>query len=281
MKSDLRRKQVRAFLRNRTSIVGAVLTALILLIAIFANSLIPYNPLEQNVYHRLKPPEKGHICGTDFFGRDVISRIVWGSRTSLAVGIGSVTLGMLAGCFMGMLSAYEGGKIGSLIMRFVDVMMCFPSEIFAILVLVVLGEGLVNLILSIAVVMTPRFARLSYGSTLSLKNREYVEASRALGAKSSRVILITILPNMLGEILVMFSLWIAVAIRVEANLSFLGLGIPPPTPTWGNMVREGVWELTNAPWLSVFPGLAIMVAVLAFNLVGDGLRDLTDPKLQD
>jgi peptide/nickel transport system permease protein len=159
-------------------------------------------------------------------------------------------------------------------------MMCFPAEIFAIMVLVVLGQGLDKLIISIGIVMTPRFARLSYGSSLSVKERDYIEAARALGAKRARIVLSHIFPNILGEILVMSSLWTATAIRVEANLSFLGLGVAPPTPTWGNMVREGVNQLTNAPWLSIFPGLAIMLAVLSFNLMGDGLRDVMDPKLQ-
>ncbi|RMF85833.1 MAG: ABC transporter permease, partial [Nitrospinota bacterium] len=161
----------------------------------------------------------------------------------------------------------------------VDILLCFPAEILAIMVLVVLGQGLDKLIITIGIVMTPRFDRLSYGSTLSLKEREYIEAARSIGARGFRILFRYILPNILGEILVMSSLWTATAIRVESNLSFLGLGVAPPTPTWGNMVRAGVNQLTNAPWLSIFPGLAIMLAVLAFNLIGDGLRDVMDPKL--
>jgi peptide/nickel transport system permease protein len=256
------------------------MTLLIVLMALFAGWLSPYDPLDQNVYERLTSPDSEHLFGTDSYGRDTFSRAIWGSRISLIVGVGSVILGMVIGSLMGMIAAFEEGKSGNLIMRGVDIMMCFPAEIFAIMVLVVLGQGLDKLIISIGIVMTPRFARLSYGSSLSVKERDYIEAARALGAKRARIVLSHIFPNILGEILVMSSLWTATAIRVEANLSFLGLGVAPPTPTWGNMVREGVNQLTNAPWLSIFPGLAIMLAVLSFNLMGDGLRDVMDPKLQ-
>jgi peptide/nickel transport system permease protein len=278
--NDLRRKQLRVFLRNRVAVVGFFLTILLILIAFFAGNLAPYDPLEQNVYSRLTSPEVKHWFGTDSYGRDTLSRVIYGSRISLTVGVASIVFGMIIGSMMGMFAAFDRGKIGNLIMRAVDVMMCFPGEIFAILFLVMIGQGLEKLIISIGVVMTPRFARLAYGTTLSIREREYIEAARSLGAKRPRIIIKHIFPNILGEIMVMSSLWTATAIRVEANLSFLGMGVPPPTPTWGNMVRTGVTQLTNAPWLSIFPGLAIMIAVLAFNLIGDGLRDVMDPKLQ-
>ncbi|MBW1995570.1 MAG: ABC transporter permease [Deltaproteobacteria bacterium] len=278
--NNLRKKQLRVFLRNRVAVVGFFLTVLVVLVALLAAKISPYDPLEQNVYSRLTSPDTKHLFGTDSYGRDVLSRVIYGSRISLAVGVCSILVGMSIGSLMGMFAAFDRGKIGNLIMRAVDVMMCFPAEIFAILFLVMIGQGLDKLIFSIGVVMTPRFARLAYGTTLSVREREYIEAARALGAKRPRIILKHIFPNILGEILVMSSLWTATAIRVEANLSFLGMGVPPPTPTWGNMVRTGVTQLTNAPWLSIFPGLAIMVAVLAFNLIGDGLRDVMDPKLQ-
>jgi peptide/nickel transport system permease protein len=278
--NDLQRKQLRAFMRNKLSVVGAFMTLLIFMIAFFAGSLSPYDPLDQNVFSRLTAPETIHPFGTDDYGRDILSRAIWGGRISLAVGVGSITIGLLVGSIMGMIAAFEGGRPGSLIMRAVDIMMCLPAEIFGIMVLIVLGQGLDKLIVSLGIVMTPRFARMSYGSTLSIKERDYIQAALALGASTPRIILRHILPNILGEILVMSSLWTATAIRVEANLSFLGLGVAPPTPTWGNMVREGVNQLTNAPWMSIFPGLAIMLAVLAFNLIGDGLRDVMDPKLQ-
>lgn len=280
MLNDLRRKQLRVFLRNRIAVVGFFLTLALILLAFFAGYVAPYDPDEQNVYSRLTSPDLKHWFGTDSYGRDTLSRVIHGSRVSLAVGVCSIMIGMIIGSLAGMFAAFESGKIGNLIMRAVDVMMCFPAEIFAILFLVMIGQGVDKLILAIGVVMAPRFARLAYGTTLSIREREYIEAARALGAKRPRVVLKHIFPNILGEILVMCSLWTATAIRVEANLSFLGMGIPPPTATWGNMVRTGVSQLTNAPWLAIFPGLAIMVAVLAFNLIGDGLRDVMDPKLQ-
>ena len=280
MLNDLHRKQLRVFLRNRIAVVGFFLTLLLVLLAFFAGFVAPYDPLAQNVYSRLTSPDFKHWFGTDSYGRDTLSRVIYGSRVSLTVGVFSIMFGMILGSLMGTFAAFERGRIGNFIMRIVDVMMCFPAEIFAILFLVMIGQGMDKLIFAIGVVMTPRFARLAYGTTLSVREREYIEAARALGAKRPRVILKHIFPNILGDILVMCSLWTATAIRVEANLSFLGMGIPPPTPTWGNMVRTGVTQLTNAPWLSIFPGLAIMVAVLAFNLIGDGLRDVMDPKLQ-
>ena len=280
MLNDLRRKQLRVFLRNRIAVVGFFLTLALILLAFFAGYVAPYDPDEQNVYSRLTSPDLKHWFGTDSYGRDTLSRVIHGSRVSLSVGVCSIMIGMIIGSLAGMFAAFESGKIGNLIMRAVDVMMCFPAEIFAILFLVMIGQGVDKLIFAIGVVMAPRFARLAYGTTLSVREREYIEAARALGAKRPRVVLKHIFPNILGEILVMCSLWTATAIRVEANLSFLGMGIPPPTATWGNMVRTGVSQLTNAPWLAIFPGLAIMVAVLAFNLIGDGLRDVMDPKLQ-
>ncbi len=279
MLNDLQRRQLRVFWRNKVAVGGAAMTLVLVMTALCAQWLAPYDPTEQNVFYRLTPPELLHPFGTDDYGRDILSRVIWGSRISLAVGMGSVFLGMVVGSLLGMIAGFKGEKLGDLIMRSAGILLCFPAEILAIMVLVVLGQGLDKLILTIGIVMTPRFARLSYGSTLSLKEREYIEAARSIGAQSPHILLRYILLNILGEILVMSSLWTATAIRVESNLSFLGLGVAPPTPTWGNMVRAGVNQLTNAPWLPIFPGLAIMLAVLAFNLIGDGLRDVMDPKL--
>jgi peptide/nickel transport system permease protein len=280
MLNEKRSKQVRAFLRNKTSLLGAGIATVIVLISLFAGILAPYDPVEQNVRVRLKPPQPDHLLGTDSFGRDVLSRILWGSRISLIVGVGSVLFGMVLGTLLGMISGYRGGKTGELIMRLMDILMCFPTEILAIMVLVVLGPGLEKLILTIGAVMTPRFARLAFATTLSVKEREFVLAARAVGVRPYGVLFKHVLPNIFGEILVISSLWTATAIRVEANMSFLGLGVSPPTPTWGNMVLTGVAQLTNAPWLSLFPGLAITLAILSFNLIGDGLRDVMDPKLR-
>jgi peptide/nickel transport system permease protein len=276
-----RRRRWRTFLRNRTAVAGMVVALLVVWAALFAPWIAPYDPLAQNVFYRLTPPERAHPMGTDSYGRDVFSRLIWGARISLAVGVLSVAFGMIAGSLLGLLAAYRGRTVGALIMRGVDVLMSFPDEILGIMILAVLGAGLDRLIIAIGIVMTPRFARLSYGPALAIKEKEYVEAARAIGSSDWKILLRHILPNVAGEIVVMGSLWTATAIRVEANLNFLGLGVPPPIPTWGNMVQTGIDQLTYAPWLSLFPGLAIMITILAFNMLGDGLRDVIDPRLQE
>lgn len=278
--NELQRKQWRAFTRNKIAVGGAVCSIVMVLLAVFAPLLAPADPLAQDMAVRQAPPGGQFFLGTDDFGRDVLSRIIWGSRISLLIGLGSVLFGLAVGSTMGMFAALKGGKIGSFIMRCADTMMCFPAEILAILILVVMGQGVDKMLITIGLVMTPRFARLSYGSTLSLREREFVEADKALGAGVWYILRRGILLNIMGDLLVMSSLWAATAIRVEANLSFLGMGVSPPTPTWGNMVREGIEYLSSAPWLSFAPGLAIMVTVLGLTLLGDGMRDVMDPKLQ-
>lgn len=270
----------RTFFKNKIAVIGAALALMVILVAILAPWLSPYDPLKQNVFYRLTPPERSHLLGTDMYGRDVLSRIIWGAQVSLLVGTSSVLLGMILGTIMGMIAAYKGGKIESAIMRATDILMSFPDEVLGIMVMVVLGSGLTKLIIAIGILMVPRFARLAYGPTLALKEKEYVDAARAVGISDFRIVRRHILPNIFGEVLVMGTLWTATAIRLEANLSFLGLGVSPPTPTWGNMIQDGVAQLTNAPWLSVFPGLAILITVLSFNMMGDGLRDIADPKLR-
>jgi len=269
-----------AFRRNKTATAGGILAVLILLEAIFAPLLSPYDPLEQDAMARLSGSTDAHWLGTDDFGRDVLSRIIWGSRVSLVIGIFSVLLGMLVGTGMGMVAGYYGRKIETMIMRAVDVLMCFPDLILAIAVTAVLGSNLVNLIITIAIVMTPRFARLSHGQLLKIKESEYVIAAQAIGAKVPRIIVRHIFPNIFGELLVAGTLWVGVAIRLEANLAFIGLGVQPPTPTWGNMIREGVDVLINAPGISIFSGLSILITILAFNTLGDGIRDMIDPRLR-
>jgi len=260
--------------------VGVFLAAIVVALAVLAPWISPYDPLEQNVYYRLKGPEPAHPMGVDDFGRDVLSRILWGARTSLVVGVASVLVGMILGTLMGIVAGFKGGAAEYIIMRIADVLLSFPTLVMGLMVMAILGSGMMKLILAIGVVMSPRFARVAHGPTLSVREQEFVLAARAVGANDWQILRRHIFPNILGELLVMASLWIATAIRIEANLSFIGLGVPPPTPTWGNMIRDGVKWLTNAPYLSVFPGLAILIAVLAFNMVGDGLRDVADPKLQ-
>ena len=274
-----RGKILRTFLSNRTSLIGACISAAILFVVILSPWISPYDPIRQNVYYRLTPPERSHLFGTDEYGRDVLSRVLTGARISFLVGMISVILGMVIGTGMGMLAGYAGGKVETAIMRILDILMSFPDEVFGVMVMIVLGSGMQNVIIVITVLMIPRFARLGHAPTLALKEMDYISAARSVGASDFRIIMRHILPNIFGEVLVMGTLWLGTAIRLEASLSFLGVGVPPPTPTLGSMVRAGVDFLAIAPWVSVFAGFAILISVFAFNLLGDGLRDITDPKL--
>lgn len=269
----------RALRRNKTTLFGIGLTLAIILIAIFAPVVAPQDPLEQNVRSRLTGPELSHPFGTDFFGRDVLSRVIWGARVSLLVGVSSVAIAMVVGVLLGMLAAVRRGRLESFILRATDVMMSFPDEVLGIMVIIALGTGLTKLVIALALLLTPRFIRLAHGPALAVLEREFLTASKALGAREARLMRKHVLPNIASEVVVMGALWIGTAIRLEANLSFLGLGVAPPTPTWGNMIREGLNYITTAWWLTALPGAAILITILAFNLIGDGMRDVTDPKL--
>jgi peptide/nickel transport system permease protein len=269
------------FLRNRTSLIGGAMAVVLLAIAAGSPWVTPYDPLNQDVYNRLTGPELTHLFGTDEYGRDVLARIFVGLRVSLIVGISSVALGMVSGALLGMFAGFLGGKLEVSVMRLMDILMSFPDEVFGVMVMVVLGPGMDNVILAITILLIPRFARLAHAPTLAIKELDYVTSARALGAHNVRIIGLHILPNIFGDTVVMGTLWLGTAIRLEASLSFLGVGVPPPTPTLGNMVRSGVDFLGLAPWISGFAGLAILVAVLAFNLLGDGMRDISDPKLYE
>ncbi len=275
-----KRRMWLAFRRNKTALFGGIMAVMVVLTAIFAPWLAPYDPLDQNVLARLEPGSALHWMGTDDFGRDVLSRIIWGSRVSLIIGLFSVLAGLIVGTGMGMVAGYFGGKIEAMIMRAVDVLMCFPDLILAIAVTAVLGSNLINLIITIAIVMIPRFARLAHGQLLKMKQNEYVVAAQAIGAKTPRILIRHVFPNIFGELLVAATLWVGVSIRLEANLAFIGLGVQPPTPTWGNMIREGVDVLINAPGISIYSGLSILITILAFNTLGDGIRDMIDPRLR-
>ena len=277
---SVQQKMWLTFRRNRPALIGAVVTILIMLIAIFAPWIAPYDPLVQDPAIRLEGMTPDHRLGTDDFGRDVLSRIIHGSRVSLVIGLASVLLGMVAGTMLGMIAGYYRGKVETMIMRGVDVMMCFPDLILAIVITAVLGANLVNLVITLGLVMMPRFARLAHGQLLSLTESEYVLAARSIGFHVPRILGRHIFPNIFGELFVAATLWVGVAIRLEANLAFVGLGISPPTPTWGNMIKEGVDVMINAPWISIYSGLAILITILAFNMLGDGLRDIADPKLR-
>ena len=275
--SELKRR-LKIFARNRTSLLGVVLIVVLVVAAIFAPQLVPHDPLEQDVRLRLGAPGGEHLLGLDHYGRDIWSRIIYGSRISLMIGVLSVLVGGVIGSLLGVIAGFMGGRLENAIMRMTDIIMAFPSLITGLLILAVIGPGMTNLIIAIAVTMVPRFSRLAHGPTLALKEKEYVQSAISVGSRDSGVIFKHLLPNVRGELIVVASLFTATAIRVEANLSFVGLGVAPPTPTWGQMIRDGMPHLADAPWYSLAPGFAIFLTVLAFNLVGDGLRDALDPK---
>ena len=271
---------IKTFKSNKTSAVGLFMALGVVVIALISPWISPYDPISQDMNIQHAPPTWAHPFGADSYGRDQFSRILWGSRVSLVVGILSVFFAMAAGIPLGMVGGYKGGRIDNLVLRFIDIFMSFPIVILGLLVLAIMGPGLIKIVIAIGVALTPRIARLARGSTLSVKGKEYIEAARAVGQKDGKIMFIHVLPNILGDILVMGTLWVATAIIVEASLSFIGLGVRPPTPSWGAMIRDGLDQLTNAPWLSIFPGLAIFISVFSFNLIADGLRDISDPKLR-
>lgn len=270
----------RAFSRNRVAWIGLALLAGIVFVAIFAPWIAPRDPLEQNIAFRLEPPSAEFWLGTDSYGRDVLSRLIYGARISLAVGFIAVLIAMIIGASVGILAGYIGGLFDQLVMGLLDVMLSFPTLLLGLMIAAMLGASLENLIIAIAITEIAPFARIARAPTITLKQRDFVEAGRALGFGPIRIMIVHILPNMISDVVVMGSLWMASAIRTEASLSFIGLGVPPPTPTWGGTIREGFENILDAWWLAVFPSLAILITVLALNLLGDALRDAIDPKLR-
>lgn len=267
--------------QNPTTTAGAVLTLLIVLAAILAPLIAPYDPTEQDIIARLQPPSAEYWLGTDQFGRDILSRLMFGAQISLTVSLGAIAAAIAIGGIIGMVSGYIGGRFDLITMQAMDVLLSFPSLILGLIVVALLGPELINLVIAIALTAIAPFARIARAPTLVLKERAFVEAGHALGYSHTRIIFRHILPNILSELLVMGSLWMATAVRTEASLSFIGLGVKPPTPTWGGMTRDGFENILDAPWLAIFPGIAILLLVLGLNMVGDGLRDATDPKLRN
>lgn len=269
-----------ALSRNRLSWVGLVLLVAIVLIAVFAPLIAPHDPLEQNIIVRLEPPSAEYLFGTDSYGRDVLSRLIYGARISLVVGFLAILIAMSVGSAIGIVSGYVGGIFDQIVMGLLDVMLSFPTLLLGLMIAAMLGASLENLIIAIAVTEIAPFARIARAPTITLKQRDFVEAGRAMGFGPLRLMGVHILPNMISDVVVMSSLWMAAAIRTEASLSFIGLGVPPPTPTWGSMIREGFENILDAWWLCVFPSFAILLTVLALNLLGDALRDAIDPRLR-
>jgi peptide/nickel transport system permease protein len=267
-------------LQTRGAGFGLVVVALVLVVALTADVIAPYNPNQAQPAGVLTAPALAHWLGTDQLGRDVLSRIIHGTRTSVQAGVVSVGFALVAGVSIGLLAGYHGGWIDDALVLVVDALWSFPTLVLALAIAASLGPGLTNAMLAIGVVFTPVFARLVRGQTLSVRARDFVMAARALGAGSGRLMLRHIWPNVTAPIIVQTSLLVASAIVVEAALSFLGLGIEPPTASWGSMLKGGYQYMQQAPWLSFAPGTAIFVTVLAFNLLGDGLRRGLDPRLR-
>ena len=270
-----------AFNANRTSWVGLIIFLVVCALAILAPWIAPYDPIDQNILYRLKAPTEEHWFGTDYYGRDTLSRILYGARISLTIGLLAISLAMIIGSFIGMMAGYFGGWIDIVIMQIMDVLLAFPALILGLIVVAMLGPSVGNLVIAIALTAIPPFARIARAPTISVKEREFVEAGKALGFSDKRLLFGHILPNIAPEILVMGSLWLATAIRVEASLAFIGLGVSPPTPTWGGMIREGFENILDSFWLALFPSVAILVVVFSLNLLGDGLRDAIDPRLKN
>lgn len=276
-----RRRIVRAIKQNKTTVAGIVLTLLILVVALLAPWLSPFDPLEQVIVRGDLPPGPIHILGTDSYGRDILSRIIFGTRVSLTIALSAVGMAMTVGSLVGVFAGYKGGLLDSLVVRITDMFMTFPTIILGLMVLAVLGSGIFNLTVAIAIAILPRFARVARGAAIATRERDYIQAARALGMSDFGIIFVHVLPNIAHEILAVSTLWTATAILQEANLSFIGLGVKPPIPSWGGMMRDGVNQLLNQPWLSIAPGVAIFIVVLAFNMTGDGLRDVMDPKTME
>ncbi len=270
----------RRFRRKRVPVVAGILIVLLIAMALLAPWLAPYDPTLPDYENVLSGPSLTHIAGTDVFGRDIFSRIIWGGRVSLSVGFVSVALGGMVGVLLGLISGFYGGWIDTSIMRFCDVLLAFPGILLAIAVVAVLGPGISNVIYAIAVFSMPVFARLVRGSTLGLKQAVFVQASRSIGVRNLPLIVRHILPGTLPGVIVYFSLRVGTSILTAASLSFIGLGAQPPSSEWGAMLADGRSYLGVADHLTVFPGLTIFVTVLAFNLLGDGLRDALDQKLR-
>jgi len=267
------------FSRNRLSVIGAVTVLLLITISLLAPFIAPYDPTAIDVRHTLSPPSKTHLLGTDELGRDLLSRIIWGSRVSLKVGFVAVGIAIVIGIVIGAIAGFYGGKVDAILMRFVDIMLAFPTFFLILAVIAILEPNIFTIMAVIGITSWMDVARLVRAEFLSLKERDFVGAARAVGASDTRLIFRHILPNALSPVFVAATFGVAGAILIESGLSFLGLGVQPPDPSWGNILTAGKDNIEIAWWLSLYPGLAILITVLSYNLVGEGLRDALDPRL--
>jgi len=280
--SVAQRLRLRVFPRlPKALLLGGLTFLLVCALAAALPAFSPFDPAEQDLMQRLEPPSAGHWFGTDNFGRDVFSRVLWGTRLSLLIGLGATLAGLVAGGALGIWAGFKGGWADAAVMRLIDVLLSFPSFILCLLIVAVVGPGVPILIFAIGVSLVPKFARVARSSAMAIGGREYIDACRTMGASDLRIMVRHVYPNVAGELLVLASLWTANAILIEASLSFLGLGIRPPAPTLGGMMLEGLNVLHEAPWLTLMPGAAIFVFVLMLNVIGDRMRDAVDPRLRD
>jgi peptide/nickel transport system permease protein len=266
--------------KNKMAMAGLGILILISLTALLAATISPYDPNKVDILHQLEGPSRAHILGTDLYGRDILSRIFWGGRTTLVVGLISVGIASTFGILLGLISGYYGGSVDSIIMRFIDILLAFPRILLALTIVGMLGPGLFNVMLAVGIASITGYARLVRGTVLCAKEQTYVEAARIVGCRDARILLRHLFPNVIGPVIVLATLDVASAILAASSLSFLGLGVQPPTAEWGYMLNEGRNYLRSAPWITLFPGLAIMVSVLSINMLGDGLRDALDPRLK-
>lgn len=274
----LRTLYLERFRHNRTALAGLALISVLAILAVIVHWIAPYDPAGQNLLHRLQGPSSSFWLGTDDLGRDVLSRMLYGIRISLTVGLVAVGISVLIGTTLGIISGYFGGWVDSLIMRLVDIMLCFPTFFLILLIIAFLEPNIYNVMAVIGLTSWPGLTRLVRAETLSIRQRDYIQAARLLGLGHLRIFFVHILPNVISPIIVSATLGVGDAILTESGLSFLGLGIQPPDPSWGQMLTAGKEYIYVAWWLSVFPGLAILFTVLAFNLLGEGLRDILDPR---
>jgi peptide/nickel transport system permease protein len=271
------------FNRRRFGLVAITLpvVALVFLLAGLAPWIAPYDPYALDVMVMLEPPSIVHPMGTDELGRDIFSRVIYAARISIVVGLVAVAIGATGGILIGILAAYRGGAVDAVLMRFMDIVFCFPAILLAVILMASLGTSILNAMLAIGIIFIPGFARLTRAVAQTVQRQAFLEAAICLGIPSHRIILREILPNVIGPVVVEAAVAFSYAVLLESALSFLGLGAQPPEPSWGNMINTGRGFIEQAPWISLAPGLALFVTVFAFNLLGDGLRDVLDPKLND
>ncbi len=268
---------MKRFIKNKQLVIGSILLGFVIIIALFAPLFAPHDPIEGSLLNSLQSPNNEFPLGTDRQGRDLLSRIIYGARISLLIGIVSQSINTIIGTTLGLIAGFYGGKIDDLIMGFTNMMLSIPALIFALTIIVLLGPGLVNIFIALGITMWTYTCRLARAQTLSIKENEFVDAAIALGASKFRIITKHILPNIAGPIIVIATIGAAEAILMEASLSFLGIGVQPPTPSWGVMISRGRDYIWSAPYIMIFPGIALIITVMGLNLIGDGLRDILDP----